>query len=341
MTDITQRKRDHLDLCLTQDVAMDSLAGFESYAFIHQALPEIRRSDVSLETTFLGHRLKAPILVSSMTGGPVQGETINRNLAEAAQRLGLPMGLGSQRIAVERPEAVASFAVARQAAPDILLIANLGAVQLNYGYDASHCQRAVEMAGADALYLHLNPLQEAVQPEGDTDFEGLEQKIAELIHQVDFPVLIKEVGSGISPQVAARLAAAGVAAIDVGGAGGTSWSRIEAHRAPGSRALGEVFANWGIPTASCLVGCRRELPDLPLVASGGIRTGIDAAKALVLGADLVGLAMPLLAPATRSADAVVAVLEQILLELKTAMFLLGARDIQTLKRSRHLLIEKS
>lgn len=341
MTDITQRKRDHIDLCLNQDVAMDFAAGFEGYRFLHQAVPEIGLADISLETTFLGRNLGAPILISSMTGGPVQGETINRNLAEAARRLRLPMGLGSQRIVFERPEALSSFAVARKTAPGILLIGNIGAVQLNYGFDAARCAEAVESVGADALYLHLNPLQEAIQPEGDTDFRGLLARIADLAAKVDFPVLAKEVGCGITPDVAVRLANCGVAAIDVSGAGGTSWSRIEAHRAPeaAQRTLGEVFANWGVPTAACVAGCRQALPDMPLIASGGIRTGLDAAKALALGADLVGLAMPLLEPATRSAEAVVEVLEQVMRELRTAMFLLGAADVARLKKSRHLLVD--
>ncbi|MBU6428898.1 MAG: type 2 isopentenyl-diphosphate Delta-isomerase [Cyanobacteria bacterium REEB65] len=341
MTDITQRKRDHLDLCLTQNMAMDFGAGFDAYRFGHNALPELALADISLETTFLGKAIGAPILLSCMTGGPQQGETINRNLAAAAQHLRLPVGLGSQRVAFVDPSARQSFAVARQAAPDVLLIGNLGAVQLNYGFTAATCEEAVRSIGADALYLHLNSLQEAIQPEGDTNFRGLLAKISSVCQAVDFPVLIKEVGCGIAPEVAVRLANAGVAAIDVAGAGGTSWSRIEAHRStdPTRRTLGEVFANWGIPTAACVVGCRAALPEIPLIASGGIRTGLDAAKAIALGADLVGLAMPLLKPATQSAAAVIATLEQFMAELRTAMFLLGIASISSLRRSRHLIFE--
>ena len=340
--DIAKRKLDHIAISLEQDVAMrETPTGFARWRFVPEALPELRPEDVSLTTRFLGRELGAPVLISSMTGGPERGEAINRNLALAAQALGLAMGVGSQRIAFERPAANASFAVVREVAPDVLLFGNVGAVQLNYGFDVARCAEAVRMIGADGLYLHLNALQEVVQPGGDTDFRGLLAKIADLTARVDFPVLVKEVGCGIAPATAARLAAAGVAAVDVSGAGGTSWSKIEAARAaePAQRTLGEAFGEWGLPTVEALIGCREALPGFPLIASGGVRTGIDVAKAIALGADLVALAMPLLGPATRGPEETRAALDQILAELRTAMFLLGVPDVATLRQSRHLLRE--
>jgi isopentenyl-diphosphate delta-isomerase len=302
-------------------------------------LPELAPEDVSLETTYLGRQLGAPILIASMTGGPQRGEDINRHLARAAQALRLPMGVGSQRIIFERPEALASFTAAREAGPDVFLLGNLGAVQLNYGFDAAKVAEAVAAIGADGVFLHLNALQELIQPGGDTNFRGLLDRIEAVAKAVPFPVLIKEVGCGIAPETARKLAQRGVAAIDVSGAGGTSWAKIEAHRAndPAQRTLGEVFGEWGLPTTVALAGCREALPDFPLIASGGIRTGLDVAKAIALGADLVSFAMPLLEPATRSGEAVEAALLQILAELRAAMFLIGVRDIATLRRSRHLL----
>lgn len=342
--DISQRKLDHIAISLEQDVAMGRTpTGFERWRFTHEALPELHPADIDLGTEFLGRSLGAPLLISSMTGGPERGETINRNLALAAQRLGLAMGVGSQRILFERPDALASFGVVREVAPTVPLYGNLGAVQLNHGFDAARCAEAVRMIGADGLYLHLNPLQEIVQPGGDVDFRGLLAKIAALTAAVDFPVLVKEVGCGISGATATRLAAAGVAAVDVSGAGGTSWAKIEAARAgdPAQRSLGEVFGDWGIPTTTCLTSCRAALPGFPLIASGGVRTGIDVAKAIALGADVVAIAMPLLGPATRSAEETEAALRQILAELRTAMFLLGIKDVATLKNCPHLLTEVS
>ncbi|HEY9724237.1 MAG TPA: type 2 isopentenyl-diphosphate Delta-isomerase [Oscillatoriaceae cyanobacterium] len=341
MNDISRRKLDHIELSLNENVGMARPTGFERYRFVHQALPEMALEDVSLETTFLGKPIAAPLLISSMTGGPARGEDINRHLAEAAQALRLPMAVGSQRIHFERPETLRSFQAARAAAPDILLLGNLGAVQLNYGFDAEAVTEAVRVIGADGVFLHLNALQEAVQPGGNTNFAGLLERIGEVARTVDFPVLIKEVGCGIAPELARELASRGVAAIDVSGAGGTSWAKIEGRRAENAsdRTLGEVFGDWGIPTAECLLGCRAALPELPLIASGGIRTGLDAAKAIALGADLVAFAMPLLGPATRSGAEVQAALAQIMRELRVAMFLLGARDVAALRARRHLLVE--
>lgn len=340
--DISQRKLDHIDLCLDEDVSMRANpTGFARFSFIPEALPELAPEDVDLSTTFLGRRVAAPILISSMTGGPARGEDINRHLAAAAQKLGLPMAVGSQRIIFEKPEALASFKAAREAGPEILLLGNLGAVQLNYGFDAARVIEAVRSISADGLFLHLNALQELIQPGGDTNFRGLLDRIADVVKAVPFPVLVKEVGCGIGPATALKLAERGVAAIDVSGAGGTSWAKIEAHRAkdPAQRTLGEVFGDWGLPTTVALQQCRAALPEFPLIASGGVRSGLDVAKAIAMGADMVAVAMPLLAPATRSAADVEAALRQFLAELRAAMFLTGVRDIATLRRSPHLLRE--
>ena len=333
MADIWQRKMDHIDIALTKRVTMEQSAGFDDFDLMHQALPEIDLADVSLHAVFLGHSLSAPILVSSMTGGTERSYGINLHLAEAVRELGLAMAVGSQRIMVEDPLTRSSFAVAREVAPNIPLYGNLGAVQLNYGMGVDAFQQAAEAIRADGMFLHLNPLQEAIQFEGNTNFSQLLDKIQTLSGQLSVPLLAKEVGSGITPEVAVALAERHVKGIDVSGAGGTSWAQIEGMRTtdPGRKRLAEIFANWGIPTAKSLLLCRAHLPGFPLIASGGIRNGLEAAKALALGADLVGLAYPLLEPATRSTDAVIEVLKQFILEVRMAMFLVGAHDIGTLK----------
>ncbi|MBC7264995.1 MAG: type 2 isopentenyl-diphosphate Delta-isomerase [Chloroflexi bacterium] len=333
MSGNSTRKLDHLRICLEEDVHAPVLtAGLERYHFRHQALPELALSDVRLDTTFLGKPLRAPLLISAMTGGAPDTAAINRNLARAAQALGLAMGVGSQRAAIEDPTQAHTYQV-REVAPDILLFANLGAVQLNYGYGLEECQQAVDMISADALVLHLNPMQECLQPGGNTNFAGLADKIAQICRGLSVPVVVKEVGWGISDWVARLLVEAGVAAIDVAGAGGTSWSEVEKHRGQGqrSRTLAEHFAHWGIPTAEAIQLVRATAPDIPIIASGGIRTGPDLAVALALGANIAGMALPLLEPATRSPEAVVEVLNVVIEGLRIAMFCAGAADIPALK----------
>jgi isopentenyl-diphosphate delta-isomerase len=328
-----QRKTEHLRISLEEDVRFRNVTtGLERYYFVHQALPEINRDDIDLFTTLLGKGLRAPLIVSSMTGGTEEAEVINKNLALAAQIHGLGMGVGSQRAALEDPSLSHTYQV-RDVAPDILLLANLGAVQLNYGYSVEHCQQAVEMIEADGLILHLNPLQEALQPEGNTDFSGLLARIEEVCRGLSVPVMVKEVGWGISEEVARRLADSGVAAIDVAGAGGTSWSEVEMHRADSetSRRIAAAFADWGIPTAESIQMVRRGAPGITLIASGGIRTGVEAAKAIALGADAVALATPFLKPATVSPEAVGEKVREMLEELRTAMLCVGARNLQELK----------
>jgi isopentenyl-diphosphate delta-isomerase len=334
LTQTQQRKKEHLELCLdTESVTGPSSAGFERYRFVHNALPELDIEEIDLSATFLGRMLKAPLLISSMTGGFELARKVNRNLAAAAQELGLAMGVGSQRVAIEAPSVANSFQV-RDVAPDILLLANLGAVQLNYGYSSDHCRRAAQMIGADGLILHLNVLQEAVQPEGNRNFKGLTDKIAAVCRELEVPVVAKEVGSGISIDVALRLARAGVKAIDVAGKGGTSWYAVEATRAAkAGKPVDNVFANWGIPTEEALVSVRKALPEMELVASGGIRTGLDIAKAIALGANMAALGQPLLAPALDSPRKVVEFLRGILYELKVAMLCVGARNLAALRQA--------
>jgi len=337
MTKVTptgRRKDEHLRINLQEDVRSGLGTGLDRYRFVHQALPEIDLEDVRTDLTVFGRDLAAPLLISSMTGGTPEGARINRHLAEAAQAVGVALGVGSQRAALEDAEAEATFRV-RAYAPDVLLFANLGAVQLNYGYTVDHCRRAVAMIHADALILHLNPLQEALQPEGDTGFAGLLRKIEALVRALEVPVVVKEVGWGIGPTTARQLADAGVAAIDVAGAGGTSWSQVEMHRAPDAyrRRLAAAFADWGIPTAESLRYVRAAAPEVQVFASGGLRTGVDAAKALALGATLAGFAGPLLRAANRSAQAVADELRLLHAQLRVTMFAVGAADLHALRRA--------
>ncbi len=330
------RKADHIRINLERDVDYPGMTtGLENYRFVHRALPDVNLAEIAMGLELFGKKLSAPLFISSMTGGTRYAERINRNLAEAAQHWGIAMGVGSQRAAIEDPSAAETFRAARQAAPDILLFANLGAVQLNYGYGPDECQRAVDMIEADALYLHINPLQEAAQPEGDTNFKGLLPKIEAVCRALTVPVVAKEVGNGISYQDARGLADAGVAAIDVAGAGGTSWVRVESYRAESEliREVGRCFSDWGVPTAEAIRMARQAAPDLPIFASGGIRSGIDIAKGIALGATLCGIARPFLHHAVESAEAVSAYIELMLAELRVAMFGVGAPDLQALRHT--------
>jgi isopentenyl-diphosphate delta-isomerase len=333
VTPTSKRKADHVRINLEEDVASALTTGLERLRFEHQALPELHLDRVDTTTTFLGRRLRAPVLISSMTGGTDAARRINAALAEAAQSHGVAMGRGSQRAAVEDAGLAATFQV-RHLAPDILLLANLGAVQLNYGYGVDECRRAVEMVEADGLILHLNPLQEALQPEGQVDFADLLRKIALICKALPGPVIVKEVGWGISAGTARRLVDAGVAAIDVAGAGGTSWSQVEMHRAqdPLAARLPASFVDWGIPTADAVAAVRGALPDLPLIASGGLSHGIDIAKCLALGADLGGLAGPFLRAAAESPQAAHQAVGLTVRQLRISMFAAGAPDVAALRK---------
>jgi isopentenyl-diphosphate Delta-isomerase len=334
LTATQRRKKEHLELCLDPPFVADPKGtGLDKYSFVHNALPEIDIDEIDLGTNFLGKRLKAPLLISSMTGGFDMARKVNRNLAAAAQSLGLAMGVGSQRVAIEEPSAADSFQV-RDLAPDILLLGNVGAVQLNYGYGVEQCRKAVAMIGADGLILHLNVLQEAVQPEGNRNFKGLARRIAEVCRELGVPVVAKEVGFGISADAALRLEQAGVKAIDVAGRGGTSWYAVESKRSGQKGQARELtFADWGIPTEETLAQVRRAVPDMELVASGGIRNGLDVAKAIALGANVAAIGQPLLAPALESADKVIESLAKVIHEIKVAMLCVGAGDLTALGKA--------
>lgn len=335
MAETELRKADHLRICLDEDVqCRETTNGLERYRFQHCCLPELDRNQIDLRTTFLGKSLTAPLLISSMTGGTDLAKTINYRLATIAQQYNLAMGVGSQRVAVENPEVIATFAV-RSVAPDILLLANLGAVQLNYQYGLDECRQVIEMLEADALILHLNPLQECVQTKGDTNFSGLLDKIARLCEKLPVPVIAKEVGNGISGTMAKQLIQAGVVAIDVAGAGGTSWAKVEGERAqdPLQQRLAATFADWGIPTAECITSVRAIAPHIPLIASGGLRNGLEAAKAIALGADLVGMALPFLQAAHDSEAALHTLVSFLTAELTTTLFCTGSATLPDLKQS--------
>ncbi len=334
VTPISARKSDHIRINLEENVRSGLTTGLERYHFTHHALPEIDLEAVNLEQTIFNRSLKAPLLISSMTGGTAEAAAINRTLAMAAQEAGVAMGLGSQRAALEHPELAPTFQV-RRYAPDVLLLANLGAVQLNYGYDASHCQRAVDMIEADALILHFNALQEAVQPEGDTHFGGLLEKVEAVCHALPVPVVAKEVGWGFSAQDARRLASAGVAAIDVAGAGGTSWSQVEMYRAQteSQARLAGAFIGWGNPTAESILAIRQAAPGMMVFASGGLRDGIDVAKCIALGASLGGMASPFLKAAVQSLDHTVQAIKDQQRQLQVCMFAAGAANLAQLQNT--------
>ncbi len=330
---LEQRKSDHIRINLEEDVNFKSLTtGLEHYRFTHNALPELNLADVNTTVELFGRRLQLPLLISSMTGGTDQAEHINWRLAEAAGARDIAIGVGSQRVAIEEPTLAESFHI-RPYAPNALIFANLGAVQLNDGYGLEHCQRIVEMVEADALILHFNPLQEAVQPEGDTDFSNLYAKVEALCRALPAPVIAKEVGWGFSKENVRRLAECGIAAIDVAGAGGTSWSQVEMHRAPTEilRRIAATFIDWGIPTAEAILNAKRGAPNLPIIASGGLRSGLDLAKCIGLGSFIGGMAAPFLEAAVQSTEAIIEAIDIIHAELKIAMFATGISDVAVLR----------
>lgn len=338
-TELVNRKADHIQINLQQDVRSALTTGLENYRFVHEALPELDLNRLDTTLSLFGRRLAAPILISSMTGGTDEAGTINRRLAEAAQETGVAMGVGSQRAALEHPEQAATFQV-RRVAPDILLFANLGAVQLNYGYTLDHCRRAVDMIQADALILHLNPLQEAVQAGGDVNFAGLAKKIEEVCKKMRIPVIAKEVGWGISERTAKLLADCGVAAIDVAGAGGTSWSQVEMHRAPNvfTRQLAATFVGWGISTAESIRLVRKAVPEMTIFASGGLKDGIDIAKCIALGATLGGMAGQFLKAAAISTEKAVEMMKLTKKQIEVTMFVCGAGNLKALRQANLLVV---
>ena len=334
-----KRKDDHVRISLEEDVSFDRLTtGLEHYRFTHQALPEMDLAAVDTSTTLLGHDLRFPLLIASMTGGTPETARINRVLATAAEAFGLGMGVGSVRAALEDSDVEWTFQM-RRYAPSIPLWVNLGAVQLNCGYGPEDCRRAVDLIEGDGLYLHLNPLQEALQPGGDTRFSGLLHKIGAVCAALDVPVIVKEVGWGLSRRAARQLIAAGVAALDVAGAGGTSWSQVEMHRSqsPIEYQVAAAFRDWGIPTALAVQRVRAVVseiaPELPVIASGGLRTGLEIAKVLALGANVATIAGPFLQAAVASPQTLHEALEVLERQLRVTMFVVGARDIETLRNT--------
>ncbi len=328
---LSHRKLRHIDACLTGAVEYETVTtGFERYRLPYNALTQTGLGAVDLSTRFLGETLQAPVLVGAMTGGAELSRTINRNLAEAAQKLGIGMMLGSQRIMLGDERAAGSFEV-RELAPDVLLIGNIGLAQLSDGV-VPKLADALHRVGADALAVHTNPLQEAMQDNGDTDFSGTLERLHGLVAELPYPVLVKEVGHGIGAVAAQRLRGIPLAAVDVAGAGGTSWARVEQ-----LVRYGEVrypaIAEWGVPTAQALQEVRRTLPAMPLVASGGIRSGMDAAKAIAMGASVVALARPLLAPAIESSGAVLDVLAGFIEELRVCLHGAGAENLAELRKA--------
>lgn len=332
VTDTSKRKDEHLRICLEEDVNASVPTGLEKISLAVEALPEIDYEKIDTRVKLFGKQLSAPIFISSMTGGSSRAGYFNQMLAETAEKYQIPMGVGSQRAALEIPELEKTFRLARLSAPTTVLFANLGVAQLNYGFTTEDCQRAVEMLQADALYLHLNSLQEALQPEGNRNFEDLLAKIERVSKSLEVPLLVKEVGCGISRQTALKLIDAGVSGIDVAGLGGTSWARVEMYRQtdPARKALCASFGDWGIPTVDCLL----EMQDLPkevmLLASGGLRSGIDAAKTLAMGARLAGFARRFILSANAGEESLYQSVDQLIFELKTAMFCTGSAGVQDL-----------
>ncbi len=323
------RKAEHIELA--SDLKMQATSSaFDDFEFEHNALPDLDFDQIDTRCTFLGKSLEAPILISCMTGGTGAAAQINRNLAQAAERKRVAVGVGSQRKALEDETMRRTFEV-RDEAPTIPILGNLGAVQLNTGYGVEQCRQAVEMIDADALVLHLNPLQEVLQPEGDRNFKGLLEKIGVVVEGLSVPVVAKEVGSGLSETVARALAMVGVRILDTAGVGGTSWARIEAARRSDAE-LGDLFAHWGLNTPDSILALRR-VPGTTVIGSGGVRHGLDIAKAIALGADLAGLAHPFLAAGLDSADAVCKRIDRLKEELRITMFCVGARDLCQLQRT--------
>lgn len=328
---INTRKTEHIQLSLNDSSVDRRQSGYDSIRLIHRALPELSLEEIDPSVTFLGKRLAFPLIISSMTGGDsTLMKTINQNLAVAAERCGIGLAVGSQRITYTAANAEPAFQL-RQFAPTTLILSNLGAVQLNYGFDTAMCRKLVESIGADGLFLHLNPLQEAIQPEGDTDFSNLAAKIKTIQDALPFPVLVKEVGCGMSPADVERLAACGIRHIDLSGRGGTSWSRIESFRSDDNRELGLKFQDWGLTTVESLKLNKKFSEKINFIAGGGLRSGIDLAKSVLLGAKVGSCALPFLQAATESSDKVIDRINQLKKEFVTTMFLLGARNIQQLR----------
>jgi isopentenyl-diphosphate delta-isomerase len=339
---IKQRKKEGIDIPLQKNVQAKTTSTYLEYVrLVHNALPEVDYDDIDTSMTFLGKRFSAPIIIDSMTGGTDEATVINGRLGELAEKYGFGMGLGSQRAGLKSEELAATYSIARKNAPNAFLIANIGGAQLSKGLTVDEAKRIVKMIGANALVVHLNPLQELVQPEGEPRYKGVLGQISELAKTIDIPLIVKEVGAGISKEVAIKLEMANVSAINIAGAGGTSWAGVEKLRAESlkddlKKHLGEMFWDWGIPTAASLIEVRRAVK-LPLIASGGLRNGLEVAKCVALGASMAAMAYPFLQTAAQSRESLFAFADTILTELKSTMFLVGAKNIAALASSRYIL----
>jgi isopentenyl-diphosphate delta-isomerase len=339
---IKQRKKEGIDIPLQKNVQAKTTSTYLEYVrLVHNALPEMDYDDIDTSMTFLGKRFSAPLIIDSMTGGTDEATIINGRLSELAEKYGFGMGLGSQRAGLKSEELAATYSIARKNAPNAFLIANIGGAQLSKGLTVDEAKRIVKMIGANALVVHLNPLQELVQPEGEPRYKGVLGQISELAKTIDIPLIVKEVGAGISKEVAIKLEMANVSAINIAGAGGTSWAGVEKLRAESlkddlKKHLGEMFWDWGIPTAASLMEVRRAVK-LPLIASGGLRNGLEVAKCIALGASMAAMAYPFLQTAAQSRESLFAFADTVLAELKSTMFLVGAKNIAALASSRYIL----
>ena len=336
-----KRKADHIRICLEQKAqARKTTAGFEDIQLVHRALPEVDREKIALSTSFLGKDLSAPLIVGAMTGGTKEATKINAAIAQAVENLHLGMGVGSQRAAIENKKLEGTYAVARKKAPTAFLVANIGGAQLTHGYGLKEAKEAVEMIDADALAIHLNPLQEAVQPEGQTNFEHVLAKIVQIAGGLNVPVIVKETGCGISSEDAKMLESAGVKAIDVSGVGGTSFAAVEYCRSKNGKALDQDFWDWGIPTVVSLIETIQTVK-IPVIASGGVRNGLDAAKCLALNASLASLSQPVLEAANKGAKETQELLSNLINELRNVMFLVGAKNLESLTKVPALVTGKT
>jgi isopentenyl-diphosphate delta-isomerase len=339
---IKQRKREGIIIPLTRNVqAKESSTYLEYVKLIHNALPEIDFDAVDTSQKFLGHNFKAPIIIDSMTGGTPEATKINSRLSLAAEKFGLGMGLGSQRAGLLSSELAETYSIARSNAPNAFLVANIGGAQLSKGLKIKDIKNMIQMIEADALVIHLNPLQELIQPEGEPKYKGVLSRIKEICSNFDIPIIVKEVGAGISMNVAKRLQSAGVSAINVAGSGGTSWAGVEKLRAETAHDsnkinLGELFWDWGIPTAVSLIEVRKSVK-IPVIASGGIRNGLEIAKCVTLGANMCGMAFPFLRHASKSLESLYEFTSRTLIELRSAMFLVGSKNINQLGKTRFMV----
>ena len=340
---IKNRKKEGIDIPLKKGAQARTTSTYLEYVrFVHNALPEIDYTDIETSCFFVNRRFSAPLIIDSMTGGTPEARKINERLGKLAQEYDIPMGLGSQRAGLKSKELASTYEIARKNAPNAFLIANIGGAQLSSGLTVSEVEKIVEMIQADALVIHLNPLQELIQPEGEPRYSGVLDQITKLVMNLDLPVMVKEVGAGISKEVANRLEIAGVAAINIAGSGGTSWAGVEKIRADAARNrikthLGELFWDWGIPTAISLIEVKRAVKKTSIIASGGLRNGLEVAKCVALGADMCAMAYPFLVAAAQSIDSLFGYMNLLLAELKSTMFLLGSKNIEMLKSSRYIL----